>query len=53
MRATDQEGLFFEQTTFVIVVNNVDEPITDITLSVTSVEETASANHVVGTLTGT
>ncbi len=52
IRATDQLALTFDKN-FVISVNNVNEPPTNITLSNSTVDENLPVNTVVGALTAT
>ncbi len=50
LRATDQNGLFFEKS-FTITINDLNEAPTNILLSNASVDENVAANTVVGALT--
>ncbi|MCW1146602.1 LamG-like jellyroll fold domain-containing protein, partial [Flavobacterium lacisediminis] len=52
LRTSDQGGLFFEKQ-YTITINNVNETPTDITLSLTSVNENVAANTTVGALGST
>ena len=49
VRATDQGGLFYE-TPLTVLVSNVNEAVTDIALSPSSIAENNAANATVGTL---
>ncbi|MEY4066630.1 MAG: Bifunctional hemolysin/adenylate cyclase precursor, partial [Pseudomonadota bacterium] len=49
LRSTDQGGLFFSKN-FIVTVNNVDEPSTDILLSSSGIGENLAIGTTVGTL---
>ncbi|WP_262030241.1 cadherin domain-containing protein [Microvirga sp. Mcv34] len=52
VRVTDQGGLYKDQT-FTVVVNNVNEAPTSLTLSNTSIDENRTGGASIGVLTGT
>ena len=52
VRVTDQGGLFYE-TPLTVTISNVNEAVTDIGLSASSIPENNAANATVGTLSAT
>ncbi len=52
IRTTDQGGLFFEQA-FVLVINNLNEAPTALSLSAIAINENVAANSTIGTLSST